>query len=45
MEIDRRFREVKIEISFPQRDLHIRSQDAPLRVSIAGGEPALESPD
>jgi potassium efflux system protein len=26
-EIDRRFREVKIEISFPQRDLHLRSVD------------------
>jgi small-conductance mechanosensitive channel len=24
-EIDRRFREAKIEISFPQRDLHLRS--------------------
>jgi len=26
-EIDRRFREAKIEISFPQRDLHLRSVD------------------
>ncbi|EFK10840.1 transporter, small conductance mechanosensitive ion channel (MscS) family protein [delta proteobacterium NaphS2] len=26
-EIDRRFREAKIEISFPQRDLHLRSLD------------------
>lgn len=26
-EIDRRFREVKIEIAFPQRDLHLRSVD------------------
>jgi small-conductance mechanosensitive channel len=24
-EIDRRFREAKIEIAFPQRDLHLRS--------------------
>jgi small-conductance mechanosensitive channel len=27
-EIDRRFREAKIEIAFPQRDLHFRSMDA-----------------
>ena len=26
-EIDRRFREAKIEIAFPQRDLHLRSRD------------------
>ena len=26
-EIDRRFREAKIEIAFPQRDLHLRSVD------------------
>jgi potassium efflux system protein len=26
-EIDRRFREAKIEIAFPQRDLHLRSID------------------
>jgi small-conductance mechanosensitive channel len=26
-EIDRRFREAKIEIAFPQRDLHLRSMD------------------
>jgi small-conductance mechanosensitive channel len=26
-EIDRRFREKKIEIAFPQRDLHLRSLD------------------
>jgi potassium efflux system protein len=26
-EIDRRFREVNIEIAFPQRDLHLRSVD------------------
>jgi small-conductance mechanosensitive channel len=26
--IDRSFREAKIEIAFPQRDLHLRSQDA-----------------
>ena len=27
LEIDRRFREEKIEIAFPQRDLHLRSVD------------------
>jgi small-conductance mechanosensitive channel len=26
-EVDRRFREAKIEIAFPQRDLHVRSVD------------------
>jgi potassium efflux system protein len=26
-EIDRRFREAKIEIAFPQQDLHLRSVD------------------
>jgi len=26
-EIDRRFRKAKIEIAFPQRDLHLRSLD------------------
>jgi small-conductance mechanosensitive channel len=26
-EIDRSFREAKIEIAFPQRDLHLRSVD------------------
>jgi len=29
-EIDRRFREAKIEIAFPQRDLHLRSVDEPV---------------
>jgi small-conductance mechanosensitive channel len=29
-EIDRRFREANIEISFPQRDLHLRSLDESL---------------
>jgi len=26
-EIDRRFREAKIEIAFPQQDMHLRSMD------------------
>ena len=29
-EIDRRFREAKIEIAFPQRDLHLRRVDEPV---------------
>jgi len=35
-EIDRLFRERRIEICFPQRDLHIRSVDAPLVFSHEG---------
>ena len=37
-EIDRRFRELGIEIAFPQRDLHLRSVDASaaLRLTKAG---------
>ena len=31
-EIDRRFREAEIKISFPQRDLHLRSVDESVRV-------------
>ena len=31
-EIDRRFREAKIEIAFPQRDLHLRSTDEAVMV-------------
>lgn len=31
-EIDRRFRELKIEIAFPQRDLHIRSLDESIKL-------------
>jgi len=29
-EIDRRFREAKIEIAFPQRDVHLRRLDEPV---------------
>ncbi len=32
-EIDRRFREAKIEIAFPQRDLHLRSADESVMLS------------
>lgn len=39
-EIDRRFREVGIEIAFPQRDLHIRSVDT----SDTAGLPLLQQP-
>jgi len=31
--IDRLFRENGVEIPFPQRDLHLRSAEAPIRVS------------
>jgi small-conductance mechanosensitive channel len=37
-EIDRRFREANIEISFPQRDLHLRSVDS--SIVWPGGKPA-----
>jgi potassium-dependent mechanosensitive channel len=40
-EIDRRFREEKIEIPFPQRDLHVRSVDAGAAALVRG--PAPES--
>jgi potassium efflux system protein len=33
-EIDRRFREAKIEIAFPQRDLHLRSVDESVIASV-----------
>ncbi len=33
-EIDRRFREAKIEIAFPQRDLHLRSVDESVRHNL-----------
>jgi potassium efflux system protein len=37
-EIDRRFREAKIEIAFPQRDLHLRSVD-----ESVGSQPAEDT--
>ncbi|MDY6943548.1 MAG: mechanosensitive ion channel [Pseudomonadota bacterium] len=39
MEIDRKFREAKIEIAFPQRDIHIRHIP-----KGAGGDVVLDSP-
>jgi potassium efflux system protein len=33
-EIDRRFREARIEIAFPQRDLHVRSVDESVKVRV-----------
>ncbi|MEX0818545.1 MAG: mechanosensitive ion channel domain-containing protein, partial [Pirellulaceae bacterium] len=35
-EIDREFRQAKIEIAFPQQDLHVRTLDVPLRNLIRG---------
>ncbi|MFG0251347.1 MAG: mechanosensitive ion channel domain-containing protein, partial [Phycisphaerales bacterium JB038] len=32
--VDRLFREAGVEIAFPQRDLHVRSIDAPVRTSV-----------
>jgi potassium efflux system protein len=39
-EIDKRFREADICIAFPQRDLHIKSQDVPIRVTVSQDEAA-----
>jgi small-conductance mechanosensitive channel len=39
-ELDRRFRELGIEIAFPQRDLHIRSADP----SLFAKAPVSETP-
>jgi potassium efflux system protein len=35
MDVDQAFRRAHIEISFPQRDLHLRSVEAPIRVEVA----------
>jgi len=40
MAIDRTFREAGIEIAFPQRDIHIRSFEVPLRIDKIGNEKA-----
>jgi potassium efflux system protein len=48
MAIDKEFRKAGIEIAFPQRDLHIRSFEAPIEVTLrnevleAPGKPAAE---
>lgn len=39
MEIFRVFREKKIEMPFPQRDVHVRSIDAPLMIANPPGKP------
>ena len=39
-ELDRRFRELGIEIAFPQRDLHIRSVDPGIFSQVAAGVPS-----
>ena len=36
-EIDRRFRELNIEIPFPQTDLHVRSIDQPAATMLSNG--------
>jgi len=44
--IDREFRKASIEIAFPQRDLHLRTADAPLGiVTQSRVEPAPPEPD
>jgi small-conductance mechanosensitive channel len=35
-EIERRFRELNIEIPFPQTDLHLRSVDEPAAAALKG---------
>ncbi|MGD0964663.1 MAG: mechanosensitive ion channel domain-containing protein [Candidatus Acidiferrales bacterium] len=42
MEIFRVFREHKIEMPFPQRDLHIRSVDAPFVISVPAVQAAAQ---
>jgi small-conductance mechanosensitive channel len=38
--LDRRFRELGIEIAFPQRDLHVRSVDSKICANLPGGTPS-----
>lgn len=42
--IDERFQQAGIEIPFPQRDLHLRSVDAPGFVAGGGAEPGQDGP-
>ncbi|MEM7227383.1 MAG: mechanosensitive ion channel domain-containing protein [Planctomycetota bacterium] len=42
--IDQAFRQAGIEISFPQRDLHIRSIDGRIMAPIPAGEKSISSP-
>ncbi len=43
--LDHRFRELGIEIAFPQRDLHIRSDDTRAMAKAPESEPPIQSPD
>jgi small-conductance mechanosensitive channel len=52
LEIDRRFRELEIEIPFPQSDLHLRSVDSPAAASLQRSDvegppaaPMIKSPE
>jgi small-conductance mechanosensitive channel len=40
MEIFRVFREKKIEMPFPQQDVHVRSIDAPMVIANPPGRPS-----
>ena len=44
MAVDRAFRELDIEISFPQRDLHLRSVVAPFRMDQEGKTAGIVDP-
>ena len=43
-EIDRRFRQLGIEIAFPQRDLHIRTVPAAIDLPVLAGNSKLAEP-
>ena len=47
MQIDRAFRAAKIEIAFPQRDIHVRSihDVLPIRQDQPNSNPSPPSPD
>jgi len=44
MAIDQEFRKAGIEIAFPQRDLHLRSVKAPIRVDLSRPSDAPDAP-